>query len=307
MKRHITAVIVTFNRKALLLRCLEAILSQTRPPDRILVVDNASGDGTVEALHSAGLLAHEHVELLALEDNTGGAGGFAAGMAHAVSNGSDWVWIMDDDGVPYADALERLDEIDLDECNLYGSVAVSGDRLSWPMVPIGGRSADTIWLTAELKAVQSVQFIPFLGLMVSRAITQRIGVPDAGFFLAADDVDYCFRARRLGAEILLIGPSRIEHPASERYRIWLPGRPFYSLRLAPWKRYYDVRNRILVARTHYGLATYYQTIPASFLRLWGAMVHERHRLQQLWAFFAGMIDGLLGRKGRRHEKWGIRP
>lgn len=306
MRRRITAVIVTFNRKALLLRGLEAVAAQTRAADRILIVDNASTDGTIDSLRSYGWLDRPDVEHVALEDNTGGAGGFAAGMAQAVRSGADWVWIMDDDAVPHARALERLDALDLDEGTIYGSVAVAGERLSWPMVPHPGGARDTIWFTHALKPLQSVQFLPFLGLMVSRAMIERIGVPDAGFFLAADDVDYCFRARRAGAEIVLMGDSRIEHPPSERYRIWLPGRPFYSLRLAPWKRYYDVRNRILVARTHYGLATYYQTVPASFLRLLGAMVYERHRWQQLWAFFAGMTDGLLGRKGRRHEKWGLR-
>src|SRR5690606_28843137 len=118
---------------------------------------------------------------------------------------------------------------------------------------------------------------------------------------------YCLRGRAAGSEILLVGRSLIEHPASERYRLWLPWRPFYSLRLVPWKRYYDVRNRILVAKSHYGLATYYKTVPGSLLRLLATLIHERYRCRQIRTFIAGMTDGLRGRKGRRHDAWGIKP
>jgi GT2 family glycosyltransferase len=153
----------------------------------------------------------------------------------------------------------------------------------------------------------NVQFIPFLGILANTALVTRIGLPDAGFFLAADDVEYCMRAREAGAKILLIGSSRITHPASERYRLWLPFLEFYSLKLAPWKRYYDVRNRIFVARRYYGATLWYKTIPGYFLRLIATLWHEDRRYQQIKAFCAGMIDGLLGRKDKQHEKWGIRP
>jgi GT2 family glycosyltransferase len=209
--------------------------------------------------------------------------------------------MMDDDAEPHPDALEHLLDRSLEPENLYGSAAISGEKLSWPMMAMEAAIHETRQLSGEV----DVQFIPFLGLLVSSRLINKIGLPDAGFFLAADDVDYCMRARQAGAKILLVGASRIEHPASERYRLWLPGRKFYSLKLPPWKRYYDVRNRIFVARNHYGLALYYKTIPGSFLRLFATLIHEPRRLAQLWAFIAGLVDGLLGRKGRRHTNWKI--
>jgi GT2 family glycosyltransferase len=307
---HVTVLVVTFNRRILLMRCLAAIAGQTRPPERILIVDNASTDGTRDFLQSEGWLQRQNVELLALDDNTGGAGGFSAGLKHAVENGADWVWMMDDDAEPQPDALEKLTDRSLTPENLYGSVAVFCDRLSWPMMPHNGKSKDSIAYVHAFEKLPyelDVQFIPFLGILVNTALVKRIGLPDAGFFLAADDVDYCMRAREAGAKILLVGASRITHPASERYRLQLPGRPFYLLKLAPWKRYYDVRNRIFVARRHYGAALWYKTIPSSFLRLMVTLWHEDKRYQQIKAFCAGMIDGLWERKGKRHEKWGIRP
>jgi GT2 family glycosyltransferase len=307
---RVTALVVTFNRRTLLMQCLFALTRQNRRPDRILIVDNASTDGTRDLLQSEGWLQRQDVELLALNDNTGGAGGFSAGLKHAMENGADWVWMMDDDAKPQPDALEKLTRRSLAPGNLYGSVAVLDDKLSWPMVPNHGKSEDTVYRIRDFEKLPEeldVQFIPFLGILVNTALVKRIGLPDADFFLAADDVEYCLRARKAGAKILLVGSSRITHPASERYRLWLPGREFYSLKLAPWKRYYDVRNRIFVARRYYGAALWYQTIPGSFLRLIATLWHEDRRYQQIKAFCAGMIDGLLGLKGRRQEKWGIRP
>ncbi|MCC4260149.1 glycosyltransferase [Pseudomonas aestusnigri] len=302
----IFAVIVTYNRKELLPCCLSAVSNQSRKLDRIVIVDNASTDGTRELLHSSEWLSRPDVELLALSDNTGGAGGFAAGLKHATDAGADWVWMMDDDAIPNMDALENLINGTLDTDNIYGSTAVYEDKLSWPMLPHHGRSEDAIYTVRQLPGLVEVQFIPFLGIFVSKETVKQIGFPDVGFFLAADDVEYCMRARKSGARIILVGASRIFHPASERYRVCFPGRAFYSLKLPPWKRYYDVRNRIFIARKYYGMGLWYKTIPGSFLRLVATLWHESHRFEQIKAFLAGMTDGLLGREGKRHEIWGIK-
>lgn len=281
------------------------MLAQTRRPDRIVVVDNASTDGTREMLYESGLLQDDDIELLALADNTGGAGGFAAGIDHAVRSGADWVWIMDDDAVPHLAALECLLSIPLEGKHLYGSVAVSGQSLSWPMTPFGHSYKAVIHDSHRLPDLLDVRFIPFIGLLISRETVESIGLPDAGFFLAADDVEYCLRARRRGAKVILVARSQVEHPASQNYRIRLPFRTLVSVRLAPWKRYYDVRNRLLVAHRYYGARLYFQTLPASFVRLIATLVCEPERLLQCRAFLGGVVDGLLRRKGRRHEFWGL--
>src|SRR5262245_34479345 len=93
MSDRICAVVVTFNRKPLLAKCLLSLERQSRRPDAILVVDNRSTDGT------AAMLAEQfgHLSYLRLEANTGGAGGFHEGMKWAYERGFDWLWVMDDD------------------------------------------------------------------------------------------------------------------------------------------------------------------------------------------------------------------
>jgi len=301
----IFSVIVTFNRKALLQQALAAHAAQTCQPARLLIVDNASTDGTRDMLVGEGWLDRSNVELLALEQNTGGAGGFAAGLQHALEQGADWVWMMDDDAEPHPRALEELMQVADQPSNVYGSLAVQGVETSWGTTivtpPLG-----ELWVADDVPANGVVQFLPFLGFLVHRDLVARIGLPDVGYFIAADDVEYCMRAKQAGAQIVVAGKSRIEHPQSRPYKARVLGRSLTCLALPPWKRYYDTRNRLLIARKYYGVRLFTQTIPGSFVRLFAALLKEPRKLAQAHAFFAGFIDGLFGIKGKRHEKWGIR-
>ncbi|MDR1969335.1 MAG: glycosyltransferase family 2 protein [Burkholderiaceae bacterium] len=301
----ITAIVVTYNRYALLECCIQALLTQSRTPDCILVIDNASTDGTQELLQKNGWLARPNVELLALEQNTGGAGGFAAGLQHALAQGADWVWMMDDDAEPHPSALEELIRVADQSTNVYGSLAVQGAETSW-LTTVMEPPLGVVERADAVPASAVVQSLPFLGFLVHRDLVARIGLPDAGYFIAADDVEYCLRAQQAGAQIVVAGNSRIEHPKSRPYKVSVLGRSLTCLALPPWKRYYDTRNRLLIARKYYGVRLFTQTIPGSFVRLFAALLKEPRKLAQAHAFFAGLIDGLLGIKGRRHEKWGIR-
>ena len=300
----IVAVVVTYNRKNLLRACLSALVSQERQPDLILIVDNASSDGTREMLQAEGWLDRSDVELVALSENTGGAGGFSAGLEHATSLGADWVWMMDDDAEPHADALAELAYVAKDPNHVYGSLATSGDETSW-LTTLLGDPVRTTSRIADVPTQAQVMMLPFLGFMIHRDLVARIGLPDPGYFIAADDVEYCVRARKSGAKIIVAGKSHIEHPRSRPYEVRLPGYTLTALELPPWKRYYDTRNRLLLARKHHGVKLLTHTIPGSFVRLTAAMLKEPHKLAQLRAFLAGMIDGLLGLKGKRHIAWGI--
>src|SRR3546814_17875118 len=88
-----------------------------------------------------GWLSRSDLELLALSENTGGAGGFAAGMQAVAERGAPWVWVMDDDACPYEDALELIYAAAEDPNCMYGSVTIQNDRLARPM-KASGRSAE---------------------------------------------------------------------------------------------------------------------------------------------------------------------
>ncbi len=301
----ITAIIVTYNRKKLLERCLSAITTQTRRPDAVLVIDNASTDGTPAWLHKWMPLHLPQATLIALDQNTGGAGGFAAGMKLAFENGAEWVWMMDDDAEPHPEALEQLMRVATDPSHVYGSLAVCGDETSW-LTTVLNPPLGEVERPEDVPEHAEVQSLPFLGFLIHRDLVARIGLPDTGYFIAADDVEYCVRAQHAGAKIIMASRSRIEHPKSRPYKVKVLGRTLTCLALPPWKRYYDTRNRLLIARRHYGIKLFTQTIPGSLVRLFAALWQEPDRPAQLRAFCAGFWDGLWGIKGKRHEKWGIK-
>ena len=108
---NLAVVVVTYNRKDLLVRCLRGVYSQTLPPKTVYIVDNASTDGTYENLQENNLLSHPviNVKYLHLEQNCGGAGGFYNGLKAAHEEGGyDGYVLMDDDGLPDKDELKYI-------------------------------------------------------------------------------------------------------------------------------------------------------------------------------------------------------
>ena len=298
----IIAVIVTYNRKVLLEECLIAISGQSLVLDTILIIDNASTDGTIETLQQNGWLERPKIQLIALKENTGGAGGFSVGMQYAFEHGADYVWMMDDDAIPHPTALEELIRYATPE-HIYGSLAVNGEDTAWATTLLANNK--TVHLKNHVPEFAEVQTLPFLGFLTSKEIYQNIGLPDASYFIAADDVEYCIRAQHAGHKIFICGKSQIEHPKSDRYEANILEKKITYLNLVPWKRYYDTRNRLLIAKKYYGLKLYTQTIPSLIFRLIVALRNGKDRSKQLKAFFAGFYDGVFHNTGRRHDKWDL--
>ncbi|HEY4292533.1 glycosyltransferase family 2 protein [Luteibacter sp.] len=303
----IWAVVVTFNRKALLIRCISALHDQSLSPDHILIVDNASSDGSAEALESAGLLGRTDTTYRRLEENRGGAGGFADGIAYALEQGADWIWAMDDDAIPEPDALESLMAVQPSSAHVYASIAGSDGRLAWPLKPLNEHPAKMLLGVSEVPDVVEVENVPFLGLLVHRDLIRRLGVPCSEFFIAADDTEFCVRARKNGARIFAVGTSRISHPNSQLLRIGRGSLSMTYLDLPPWKRYYDTRNRLFIAKRHYGYRLWTRTLPGALGRGLVAISRGPRRRAQLKATVAGIFDGLTGRAGRRHDFWELLP
>lgn len=305
----VAAVVVTFNRKELLVDCIEHLLEQSRSLNKIILVDNASTDDTHGMLKELGILERPEIEFLPLAENSGGAGGFHAGLSLALKGDCDWFWLMDDDAIPEPEALEALLAVSPNMKNIYASSAVfpdddQGETLCWPAVCKHEDTHDekiVIRRHADLNDIEEVSAVPFLGFMVSRNIVETIGLPDKGFFISGDDIDYGERAKQTRAKIFLVKHSKLSHPAPADYRVNFLGITFFCLRLDPWRRYYDVRNRVLIARRYFGSRLWTQTIPGLVVRMLATLWYEPHRFRQVCTYSKGIKDGLLGRVGKRVE------
>lgn len=301
---RVCAVVVTYNRCALLARCLDSLSQQGPRLSSIVVVDNASTDDTQNSMRCRVAERDSLLIYQRLAGNVGGAGGFAHGIASALSLGADWIWLMDDDAEPEPQALCELLAQAHSPRDVYASAPQRNGVLAWPAT---WRDADGAWHVArrleELPPTCTVASHPFLGFLIHRDLVQRIGLPDATLFISADDIDYSLRARASGAEIVLIRASRINHPVAQAHERSFAGRRIVFLSLPPWRRYYDTRNRLLIARRHHGHRFWTQAIPGTLARIILILLGEPAKLQQLKAALAGLWDGCRGVAGPRHHRW----
>ncbi len=257
--RRIVAVVVTFNRLAMLRRQLER-LAEIPELDDVLVVDNASTDGTSEWLRgiSTGSASGPPVLATTLEENTGGAGGFNHGLAWAMDHGADLAWLMDDDGLPELDCLSAL--LERDQLDFWGPAVLAAqdpDRLCFPI-----RLPGTTRVVHEMAAVEKAAtdglipgvVIPFNGVLLTRSLVERIGYPRADFFIWGDDVEYLWRAERVGARIATVVDAHVLHPATDDLGTpMMFGRTTYNHSPSDLKHYCMARNNTVNLRRYRGL------------------------------------------------------
>lgn len=211
----ICAVVVTYNRQQALLNCLRHLRQQTYPLVRIVVVDNASTDGTEAALNAAGWLHDDRLLYLKLPTNSGGAGGFYHGLAAALEQPAEAFWLMDDDGFAPADSLQTLLR-HYQHYDFYGPLVIDAQRrLSFPIRQPGQRQP--LRLEADVHRQQpdgvlNQILIPFNGVLIKRALVERIGLPRAEFFIWGDDIEYRLRAEHAGARIATLSEAVFFHP-----------------------------------------------------------------------------------------------
>jgi len=235
----VCAIVVTHNRRELLRGCLAALAGQCRGPDRVLVVDNASCDGTAAMVRQD----YPHVDLLALATNEGGAGGFHEGMKRAHAEGAEWLWLMDDDTIVRPDALAELlaAPARLDgpaPPTLLASTVVWRDGRVHPMnFPSPERTRMELVVDGAERGLMPLRFATFVSLLVHRGAVDRHGLPLKHFFIWSDDVEYTSRAVLAGEPGYLVPSSVALHDTETAHT---------AQSAPPARFYYHVRNTVFM-------------------------------------------------------------
>lgn len=249
--KDIACIIVTFNRKALLHNCLDAVFAQTYKPKTVYLVDNASTDGTQDMLHQEYHLESSSsngfsvkgidVKYLQLPENIGGAGGFYTGMKTAFEDlHYDGFWVMDDDGEPDSQCLKMLVPY-LDKHDYIAPEVVDTTDSSKMSFEYCGMR-DEFEAKAENGIVKDIA-CPFNGILYSHKLLSTIGYPKKEMFIWGDEENYALRAVKAGFDPITIIGAIHKHPAN---RVLSDSSIFGKIDVAPqmWRCYCRYRNHI---------------------------------------------------------------
>jgi rhamnopyranosyl-N-acetylglucosaminyl-diphospho-decaprenol beta-1,3/1,4-galactofuranosyltransferase len=207
----VAVVVVTYNRAELLEGCLDGLAALEHRPDAVFVVDNASTDHTRAVLQGRADLP---LRAIHAQENLGGAGGFHLGVRAAYEAGFDRIWLMDDDVVPAPGCLgvlmahdgPALMAVREDTAGRLCEKAATVFDLRNPFAVRPKRQTveERYRTRAAMPAEVALENVAFEGFMVKREVVTAVGLPDPGFFIFYDDVDFAVRTRRAGFEVVAV-------------------------------------------------------------------------------------------------------
>ena len=293
------ALIVTFNRKDKLVKALDSLLSQSILPEKIVLVDNASTDGTQDMLKAGGYLDNERLQFIELPTNVGGSGGFYAAFEAAKQLDVDWVSISDDDanfGPDYFAAMAKAIERHPDAGGFTSEVKLPDGRidvthrfhmidkhlLRWREIPAENYDMDF-----------KVDGFTFVGSFLSMRTIREVDAPEKDFFIWWDDLDYSVRVTKTtdvynapGAVINHDTPSN----AMDLKHSYHPD----------WRNYYGTRNMFFAFWKNAHPVLKYPYLLYKIARLYLNLVSPRLKYGRKYELFTAnqaMKDFFRGKKG----------
>ncbi len=294
MRSRLAVIILTYNGLDLALGCLGSLDHQVDSEFDVLIVDNASPDGTGAALGRQ----RPKVEVLQAESNLGYAGGNNLGLRNAMRSGAEMALLLNNDTLLEPDcikalmaAVDRHPDIGVLGPMIYTwgegrTISSAGGRIDWhhaDAVNIGAGEPDR-----GQYGPRSVDFVNGCGLLVTRSALEKAGFLDERYFMYWEETDWCVRIRRAGFDVRFEPAARLRHKATIR-----------SEDLTPTALYYMTRNRMLfLGKNAPGASKLPALLHAFHGACRGAVRETRQgRLRHARAIRQGLADALRGRWG----------
>lgn len=291
----VVTVILNTNRRADTLACLGSLLPGTYKNHSVLVLDNHSEDGSVEAIRAA----YPEVEIVGLSENHGYAGNNNVGIDAALARGAGWVFVLNEDTVVSAGCVATL--VQAGESNptigivgpmVYhhdepGIIQSAGGRIGprWQSLHLGQNEPDRSQFTTP----HLVDWVSGCAIMVRREVIRQVGMLDPRYFYYWEETEWCLRARRAGWLVVHVPQAKIWHKGVQR-----------DYRPSPSVTYYATRNRLLtMAKHHASLAAWAGAVTelGRTLTSWTVLPKWRHQGAHRRAMWRGMVDFLCRRWG----------
>ncbi len=307
--RNIFVIIVNWNGKEDTLACLASLGKLDAPFEKaqggqnaklkVIVVDNASKDGSVIAIHKK----FPDVEVIEAGENLGFAGGNNVGIRRALAEGADFVWLLNNDTLVDKEAVSIAKVFADPAVGVAGSkiyfakgheyhkdryagdeqgkvIWYAGGLIDWDNMYASHRGVDDVD-HGQYDTVEQTSFVTGCSMMVRREVFERIGLFDERYYLYLEDVDLCLRAVRAGFKIIYVPTSVVWHLNAGS-----------SASGSELHQYYQTRNRLLLGRRYAPVRTNI-ALWKEGLRFISSGSPTRRK---------AVIDALFCRYGRRYER-----
>lgn len=244
----IAVVIVTYNRLEKLKKALASYEQQLHKPDYMVIVDNASTDGTANWLENWENNNHEFkVEIITSNENLGGSGGFYLGEERAMQLPVDWIMIADDDAYPTPNYIQGLvkyiEKNNADNISIMcGAVEQNNSycsnqrtlykKFKWQLNFLYDVPAE--YYTKKIIYIDNASYV---GILINKKKLAQVGLVNKNFFIWWDDTEHLMRLREIGS-IICIPRFIIKHDVEA------------SNSNLSWKSYYGTRNKLVSHRKH---------------------------------------------------------
>jgi GT2 family glycosyltransferase len=297
-KPYVIAVVLNTNRRDDTLACLESLYKGTYSNLHVVVLDNNSNDGSVNAIRQMFTKA----QVVELTQNLGYAGNNNVGIRLAVEQGADWVLVLNEDTILAENCIEiMVSAAEMDSrIGMVGPMVYHFDEPT--VIQSAGGKLDNHWTptligmneddTGQYAANHDVDWLSGCALLVKRAVIEQIGVFDERLFIYWEETDWCMRARTQGWRLVHSPQAKLWHKGVRR-----------NYQPTPSVTYYFTRNKFLVLLKQHApisvLAYHFlQTIRT--LVSWSLKPRWRFMLEHRNAMWQGMQDFA-------RQRWGMRP
>lgn len=292
MGQNISTVIVTFNRKELLIKCINAVLGQSYLPKTVYIIDNASTDGTEEFLKEKGLhhglVNGVTIRYERLPKNSGGAGGFHAGMKLAHEDGCDAVWMMDDDGLPDKDCLKNL----LPHLNHHDYLSpMVIDIQDEKMMAFEGCTVSD-FLKREKEGIVEGVANPFNGTLFSKRLIAEVGYPKKEMFIWGDEINYNLRAKQKGFIPAMVVNAIHRHPLNRQRYVKYLGQRLMVVPEQDWKLFCYLRNKTYNAKQFSGHVACMKSVFSDFIKFSCYFLLQAHQPSKIFLVTKAQYKGL---------------
>jgi GT2 family glycosyltransferase len=292
----VITIILNTNRREDTLECLASLQKSTYPNNRVVVLDNKSVDGSIDAIRNQ----YPEIQVINLTENLGYAGNNNVGIKTALEQGADWVFVLNEDTVLDSECLSNLVNVGESDprIGIVGPMVYHHDEPDviqsaggllgkyWESIHIAQNERDT----GQFNQQHPVEWISGCAIMVRNSAIDQAGMIDPRFFYYWEETEWCLRISKAGWKIFHVPQAKIWHKGVQR-----------NYTPKPSVTYYSTRNHLLMLAKHRAslqiwIYTWFQILRMltswTFKPKWRSMHAHRN------ALFHGAFDFLRKRWGQ---------